>query len=73
MAGSSMISETLEFKTYYFEAYKNKYGLKGKECLNIFEKYKVFEYLNQFYDVLHTVSKEYVLEDIEIYIKARQK
>lgn len=67
------ISKTLEFKVFYFEAYKSKYNLTGKECLDIFNKYKVFNYLNDFYDVLHTVGKEYVLEDIDIYINARKK
>lgn len=66
------MSKTLDFKCFYFEAYKAKYRLTGKEALDVFDKYKVFNYLNDFYDVLHTTAKEYVLEDIDIYIKARQ-
>ncbi len=73
MATNNVVSKTLEFKVYCFEAYKNKYGLTGQECLNIFNKYKVFNYLNDFYDVLHTTSNEYVLDDIDIYINARKE
>ena len=69
----SDVDKLLEFKVYYFEAYKFKYRLTGKECVNIFNKYKVFDYLNDYYDVLHTTSKEYVLDDIDIYINSRKK
>lgn len=47
----SDVDKLLEFKVYYFEAYKFKYRLSGKERLNIFNKYNVFDYLNDFYDV----------------------
>lgn len=47
----SDVDKLLEFKVYYFEAYKFKYRLSGKERLNIFNKYNVFDYLKDFYDV----------------------
>lgn len=73
MARGFLESKTLEFKTYCFEAYKSKYRMNGRECLALFKKYKIFSYLDDFYDVLHTTSMEYVLDDIDIYIKARRK
>lgn len=54
MARGFLESKTLEFKTYCFEAYKSKYRMNGRECLALFKKYKIFSYLDDFYDVLHT-------------------
>ncbi len=58
MARGFLESKTLEFKTYCFGAYKSKYGMNGRECLALFKKYKVFSYLDGFYDALHTTSME---------------
>lgn len=41
--------------------------------MDLFKKYNVFHYLTTCYDVLHTTGREYIMEDIDIYIKARQK
>jgi hypothetical protein len=41
---------------------------KGRE---LFEKYKVFEYLDTFYGVLHTTGHRYIINDIDLYIEAR--
>ena len=45
-----------------YKVEKNMTGIKTQE---LFEKYKVFEYLDTFYDVLHTTGY------INLYIKAR--
>ena len=39
--------------------------------MELFEKYKVFEYLDKFYDVLHTTGHRYIINDIDSYIEAR--
>ena len=67
------MSKTLLFKTFCFEAYKNAHNLKGKEAIEIFKKYGVFEYLNAVYDVLHSTGEAYIVEDINIYIEARKE
>ena len=35
------------------------------------EKYGVFEYIYEFFDVLHTTGHQYINHDIEIYLQAR--
>ncbi len=63
----------LDFLVYCIESYKNAQGLKGKEAIELFKKYRVFDYINASYEALHTTGKEYIIEDLNIYIKAREK
>lgn len=67
------MSKTLEFKAFCFEAYRAAHNLTGRKAMELFKKYKVLDYLTTCYDVLHTTGREYLIEDIDIYIKARQK
>ncbi len=50
------ISKTLKFKAFCFEMYKLEKGLSGLKTQEFFKKYKVFEYFDSFYDVLHTMG-----------------
>lgn len=65
------MSETLKFKAFCFEMYKSEKGLTGIKTQELFEKYNVFEYLDKFYDVLHTTGHRYIINDIDSYIEAR--
>ena len=38
----------------------------------LFEKYGVFDYIREFYDVLHTTGYQYINHDIDLYLKARK-
>ena len=42
---------------------------KGKIMFN---KYSVCEYIQDFYEVLHTTGTRYIFNDIDLYIKSRQ-
>ncbi len=66
------MTNTLKFKTFCFEMYKAKKEMKGKEVQELFEQYKVYEYLDKHYDVLHSLGDEYLIEDIDSYINARK-
>ncbi len=66
------MSKTLKFKTYCIEAYKQAKGLTGKEVQALFQKYNVLDYISEFYELLHSTSESYIIDDIDIYIKARQ-
>lgn len=66
------MSETLEFKVFCIEAYKNYHHLSGREAAALFRKYRVLEYLDACYDALHTTGKNYIIEDIDLYISARK-
>ena len=65
------MSETLKFKTFCFEMYKAEKDMPGIKVQELFEKYKVFEYLDAFYEVLHTTGPKYIINDIDLYIEAR--
>ncbi|WP_444645481.1 DUF3791 domain-containing protein [Caproiciproducens sp. R1] len=66
------MSGTVEFKVFCLEAYKNAHQINGAAALDAFHKYGVFDYINSFYDVLHSTGQQYIVEDIDLYIKARQ-
>lgn len=66
------MSKTLEFKAFCFEAYRAEKKLSGRETMLLFKKYGVLDYLGACYDVLHTTGRAYIVEDIDLFIKARQ-
>lgn len=59
------MSKTLDFKIFCFEAYKAHHKMKGRDAMDLFKKYNVFEYLTSCYDVLHTTGREYIIEEID--------
>ena len=65
------MSKTLEFKVFCFEAYRAEKKLTGREAMQIFKQYGVLEYLGTCYDVLHTTGRDYLVEDIDIFLEAR--
>ena len=65
------MSDKLQFKAFCFEMYKANKGMTGNMTQELFEKYKVFEYLDAFYEVLHTTGHNYIIQDIDLYIEAR--
>ncbi len=67
------MSKTLEFKAFCFEAYRAEKKLTGLETMNLFKKYEVLDYLDTCFDVLHTTSRAYIIEDIDIFINVRKK
>ena len=58
----------LKFKNFCFEMYKAEKGMTGITTQQLFEKYKVSEYLDTFYKVLHTTGDKYIINDIDLYI-----
>ena len=66
------MSHTMEFKIFCLESYKTAHGLNGSSVIDIFTKYDVFDYITSFYDVLHSTGQQYIVEDIDLFIKARQ-
>ena len=58
---------------YCIETYKNVKGLKGKDALELFNRYRVFDYIKATYEALHTTGKDYIVEDLDIYINARRQ
>lgn len=63
----------LDFMVYYIETYKNDKGLNGKDVLEIFNRYRVLDYIKSTYEALHTTGKDYIVEDLDIYINKRKQ
>ena len=65
------MSKEMEFAVFCIENYKYYKQLNGKQILDLFNRYGVFDYLREFYDVLHTTGHHYINHDIDIYLKSR--
>ena len=61
------------FLSFCIEQYKNAKGLTGAEAMTVLDKYGVLEYLEEHFEVLHTQSHQWILEDIDEFIGIRQK
>ena len=60
------------FVSFCIEQYKNAKKLTGKDAMLNLDKYGVLYYLEDNYDVLHTQSCQWILEDIDEFIEVRK-
>ena len=58
------MENTTKFLVYCIEIYKTAYKLNGKQVMQLFSKYKIFDYIINCYGALHTTGPEYIIEDI---------
>ena len=65
------MSKEMSFAIFCIENYKVHKSLSGKQTVALFRQYGVFDYLREFYDVLHTTGYQYINHDIDIYLRAR--
>lgn len=66
------MSKELPFIVLCVEEYKNQKKMTGKEVMELFNRYSVCDYIQSFYEVLHTTGTKYIVNDIDLYIKSRQ-
>ena len=57
------MDEKIDFLVYCIENYKNIKGVKGREAIELFNRYRVLDYINANYEALHTTGKEYIIDD----------
>lgn len=65
------MSKETNFIIFCMENYKVYKSITGKDVAQLFDKYGVYDYLRDFYDVLHTTGHQYINHDIDIYLKSR--
>jgi len=65
------VSKELAFTVFCLESYKVHRNLSGREVSALFERYGVFDYIREFFDVLHTTGHNYINNDIDIYLNSR--
>ena len=57
---------------FCIERYSIKQGKNPLEVYSLFERKEVTDYLKGNFDILHTQGEEYILEEIELYLKKRR-
>ena len=65
------MSRETQFTIFCIESYKVHKALTGKQVSELFEQYGVYEYIHEFFDVLHSTGYQYINNDIDIYLQAR--
>jgi hypothetical protein len=60
------------FISFCIEQYKETKHLTGAEAALVFGRYGVLEYLEEHYEALHSQSRQWIMEDIDDFIKLRK-
>ena len=66
------MSKEGNFAVYCAEQYKSAKKLTGREVAELFTKFRVWDYVYSCFEALHTTGDKYIIEDIDLYIAARQ-
>lgn len=66
------MSKQGDFLIYCVERYKTAKNLTGRQVAELFTRYRVWEYVYSCFEALHTTGDNYIVEDIDLYIEARQ-
>lgn len=53
------------FLSFAIEQYKNHRGITGEEAAEILERTGVLKHLEEYFDVLHTQSAQWLIEEID--------
>lgn len=65
------MDEKTNFVVYCIEEYKEAKGLDGKKVIDLFNRYQVIDYIHDYYEALHTTGRQYIVDDISMYIETR--
>ena len=61
-----------DFLIFCTEQYKSAKNLTGKQVSELFTRYGVWDYIYSCFEALHSKGVNYIIEYIDLYIKARQ-
>ena len=61
-----------KFLVYCLEMYRSAKNMTGKQAIELFKRYGVSDYVLSCYEALHTTGTNYIVEDIDLFIEARQ-
>lgn len=67
------MDDKINFIVYCIEEYKNARGMNGKSVIELFNRYGVIDYIRKYYEALHTTGRQYIVDDISLYIETRQE
>jgi len=66
------MSQEGKFLIYCLEMYRATKGMTGRQAIALFKQYGISDYVISCYEVLHTTGTNYIIEDIDLFIEARQ-
>ena len=66
------MSKEGKFLIFCIEQYRTAKNLTGKQVAELFREYGIYEYIVSCYEALHTTGVNYIINDIDLYIEARQ-
>ena len=61
------------FVSFCIEQYAKAKNMSTENVVNLFEQYGITEHFCEFYDVLHTQGRNWLIEEIDEMIKSRKK
>ena len=61
------------FISFCIEQYKVHISANGNEVMDLFDKYGVTEYLSYNFEILHTQSRQRLLEEIDDFIQQKKE
>ena len=61
------------FLSFCIEQYAKKHQLNGDEVVSLFDRYEVLPYLEDNFEVLHTQSHQWLMEEIDELIKKQEE
>ena len=61
------------FIAFCIEEYGAAKGLNGEQVLDLFSQYGVTDYLSECFDPLHTQSRQWLIAEIDDFIKIRKE
>lgn len=67
-----MIAES-NFLIYCMERYRYFKGISGANVAKLFDEYGVYEYIKKYFESLHTMGDDYIVQDIDDYISSLRK
>ena len=67
------LKDVTYFISFCIEQYMNAKGIDEEEVIATFSEYGVFDYLYDYFEVLHTQSRQWLVSDIEDFINDRKK
>ena len=60
------------FLSFCIDQYKEAKGLSGSEAMALLYEYGVLEYLAEHWEILHTQGRQWIIEDIDEFIRVRK-
>ena len=66
------MSQEGKFLVFCLEMYRAAKGMTGRQVIELFKQFSISDYIISCYEALHTTGTNYIVEDIDLFIKARQ-